>query len=86
MLFSSMVFIWIFLPVVWMGNLILQRVNGNAAANVFLLVASIFFYAWGEPVYVLLMLASILINWAAGRLLGGAENMQGGRECPLRAI
>jgi len=34
--------------------------------NVFLLVASLFFYAWGEPVFVLIMMSSIIINWAAG--------------------
>lgn len=37
-----------------------------AFKNAVLIVSSIFFYAWGEPVYVLLMLGSILINWALG--------------------
>lgn len=73
MLFSSMIFIWIFLPVVWVGNLILQKINGNATANILLLVASVFFYAWGEPVYVLLMLTSIFINWVSGLFLGNVE-------------
>ena len=34
--------------------------------NVFLLLASLFFYAWGEPKFVLVMMLSIVINWAAG--------------------
>ena len=69
MLFSSFVFIWMFLPVVLAGNCILQRIGGNRVTNVFLLVASLFFYAWGEPVYILLMLFSIAVNWLAGVLL-----------------
>ena len=69
MLFSSFVFIWIFLPVVLVGNFLLQRLGGNRVTNVFLLVASLLFYAWGEPVYILLMLFSIGVNWLAGVLL-----------------
>ena len=41
-------------------------VLGAFKYNALLLVASIFFYAWGEPVYVLLMLVSILVNWKLG--------------------
>ncbi|MCR4840032.1 MAG: MBOAT family protein [Lachnospiraceae bacterium] len=66
MLFSSVIFLWIFLPVVFIGSFILDRIAGNKAANVLLLVASIFFYAWGEPVYVLLMLFSIAANFIFG--------------------
>ena len=63
MLFSSLVFIMVFLPVVFFGSRILRK---NKYVNVFLLIASLFFYAWGEPVYVLLMLASIIVNYFAG--------------------
>ena len=73
MLFSSTVFLWIFLPIVFVGNFLCQRLGGNRLANALLLVASIFFYAWGEPVYVLLMLVSILVNWGAGMLLAQRE-------------
>ena len=74
MLFSSIVFIWIFLPCVLLGNFILQKVGGNKAANILLLIASIFFYAWGEPVYVLLMLFSIALNWGSGMALGMVQS------------
>ena len=37
--------------------------------NVFLLIASLFFYAWGEPKFVLTMMASILLNWLMGLLV-----------------
>lgn len=65
MLFSSMLFLWLFLPVVWIVNRFL-KLNQQ---NIFLLAASLFFYAWGEPKYVFLMLASIVINWGSGMLL-----------------
>lgn len=61
MLFSSMVFIFIFLP----ATCLLYYVCPNRTVrNIILTAASLFFYAWGEPLYILLMLASILINWA----------------------
>ena len=41
----------------------------------FLLFASLFFYAWGEPKYVLLMLVSIFINWGCGLLLQDAGRL-----------
>ncbi len=65
MLFSSMIFLWLFLPVVFL----VSRVLGTRGQNVFLLLASLFFYAWGEPGYVLLMLFSIFLNWSCGMLL-----------------
>ena len=69
MLFSSLVFLWIFLPLV----LILYRLLPGRGKNALLLVASLFFYAWGEPVYILLMLASITLNYLGGLLLDGRE-------------
>ena len=69
MVFSSIVFLWIFLPTVFLGNVLLNRIAGVRASNILLLFASLFFYAWGEPVYVILMLVSILMNWIFGLLL-----------------
>lgn len=66
MVFSSAVFLFIFLPVVFVLSRVLP---GIRAKNILLLIASLLFYAFGEPVYILLMLASILVNFAAGRLL-----------------
>lgn len=59
MVFSSLVFLFVFLPVVLVVNFLLPQKYRNA----FLLIANLFFYAFGEPVYVLLMLASILVNY-----------------------
>lgn len=62
MLFSSLVFICFFLPVVY----ILFRIVPWRYKNVLLLISSIFFYAWGEPRYVFLMIITIFINWVLG--------------------
>ena len=70
MLFSSMIFLWVFLPVVLACSLLLRKPK---FVNPFLVLASLFFYAWGEPVNVLLMVFSIMINYLAGRLLAKFE-------------
>ncbi len=63
MVFSSLLFLWIFFPVV-LGVCFL--LPGLRAKNIWLLFASLLFYAWGEPVYLLLLLFSILMNWGMG--------------------
>ena len=65
MLFSSLVFLFLFLPLVIIINYWLPSNYRNA----FLLVANLIFYAFGEPVYVLLMVASILVNYICAILL-----------------
>ena len=65
MVFSSIVFIFIFLPAV----MILYRILPEKLRNGLLLAASLIFYAWGEPVYVLLMMFSITFNYFMGRRL-----------------
>ena len=63
MLFSSLTFIYFFLPTV----LILYFVIKNRTwRNAVLLIASLVFYSWGEPKYVFLMLASTLAAWLCG--------------------
>lgn len=63
MLFSSITFLFLFLPVV----LAVYYIVPYKAKNIILLVASLFFYAWGEPVYVILMILSIIFNYFCGR-------------------
>jgi alginate O-acetyltransferase complex protein AlgI len=67
MLFSSLPFICVFLPAVFLLSLLLP---GTRAKNALLIVASLLFYAYGEPVYVLLMLLSALINYGFGLFIG----------------
>lgn len=64
MLFSSSVFLYLFLPVTLVGYYLLKF--NRKLQNVFLLIVSLFFYAWGEPKFVLIMLASIFMNWLFG--------------------
>lgn len=65
MLFSSLTFLFCFLPVVVGGYYISPR----NLRNFFLLLVSIFFYAWGEPKFLLLMLITILVNYSGTLLL-----------------
>lgn len=60
-----MIFLWLFLPIVLGGYYLLNPKYQNA----FLLLASLLFYAWGEPKYVVVMIASIIINWGSGLLM-----------------
>lgn len=47
---------------------------GFAARNFMLVVFSLIFYAWGEPIYILLMLVCVIINYFAGLLIAGSED------------
>ena len=77
MVFSSLVFISIFLPVV----LILYRLLPSLTAkNILLLVASLLFYAYGEPVYVLLMIVSSFLNYLWAVLI---DRFEGARKAVL---
>lgn len=69
MLFSSTVFIFIFLPVLLAIYYMIPR-RFLYARNILLLAFSLFFYAWGEPVFVLIMLLSIFLNFWFGRWIG----------------
>jgi alginate O-acetyltransferase complex protein AlgI len=68
MLFPSEVFLFVFLPTVLVVYYVFLR-KSMALKNIFLLLASLFFYAWGEPTYVFLMIGSILFNWLFGILV-----------------
>ena len=70
MVFSSTVFLFLFLPLVIMIYYN-PFVKGRKFKNLFLLLASLFFYAWGEPVYVFLMLISISVTWMLAFFLRG---------------
>ena len=67
MLFSSIPFLYYFLPVVLLVYFLVPK----AAKNTVLLIASLVFYAWGEPKYVLLMIATITVFYLCGRMVEG---------------
>ena len=77
MVFSSFVFLLAFLPIV----LLLYYLCPARLRNLVLLVFSLVFYAWGEPVYVLIMLFSIVFDYANGRLIEHFKN----KNCPGKA-
>ncbi|MCV2268427.1 MBOAT family protein [Clostridioides difficile] len=62
MIFSSLTFLFAFLPVVF----ILYFLVNDKLKNFVLLLTSLFFYAWGEPKYIFLMLGSIVVNYIFG--------------------
>ena len=62
MLFSSNVFLYAFLPAVMLAYYLLPR----KLKNPILLAFSLFFYGWGEPVYLFLMMGDILLNYFCG--------------------
>ena len=75
MVFSSITFLFFFLPAV----LLLNGCSRGRGSNVLLLVASLLFYAWGEGIYLLVMLTSILGNFAAGLLIDRCRLTTAGR-------
>ena len=73
MLFSSITFLCLFLPLVISIYYLCPRKLRNA----FLLLASIIFYAWGEPRYLLIMFAIIIINYIGALLISKDEKISG---------
>ena len=83
MVFSDLFFIFVFLPVFllcymsawlidkkWLGT---EEQPATGARNAVLVTFSLIFYAWGEPVYVFLMLGSVVVNYLAGRVIDSQE-------------
>ena len=66
MVFSSLIFLFAYLPAVWLIYFIVPR----KGKNLVLFLVSLFFYAWGEPIYVLLMLASLTLAYLFGLSIG----------------
>lgn len=76
MVFSSLAFLCIFLPVVFLLYVLLP---GTRAKNGLLVVVSLLFYAYGEPVYIILLVISAALNWLFGQLIGA-------RKTPKRSL
>ena len=81
MVFSSLIFLCVFLPVVGIVYFVLPK----QLRNLWLLLASLFFYAWGEPRYILIMLFSTAFDYFNGRVIAYAAEK--GRRATLgRAV
>ena len=77
MVFSKLFFVYLFLP---LCLLMYWLVRGTNNKNTVLILFSLIFYAWGEPVYVFLMLLSAVVNYAAGL---GIEKYRGSKKASL---
>ncbi len=75
MLFSSLEFIFRFLPLFFLCYFVMPARGRNAV----LLLGSLVFYAIGEPLYILLMIGSIFVNYSAARLMAAARSRAGKR-------
>ena len=71
MVFSSAVFLFVFLPIVLIAH---SLVKNTKARNGLLIVASLVFYAFGEPIYMLMLLGSVLFNYLMGCVLHKHRN------------
>jgi len=79
MVFSSIIFLVFFLPITFFLVLIIRSIGKRGelkGQNILLLSMSLVFYAWGEPLYVLLMIGSIFVNFLIGKALGRTETLQ----------
>ena len=72
MLFSGIPFLYYFLP--WV--LILYYITPAKFKNTTLLICSLLFYGWGEPKYIILMIASIIIGYISARLIEAKNNLK----------
>jgi D-alanyl-lipoteichoic acid acyltransferase DltB (MBOAT superfamily) len=79
MVFSSTIFLFIFLPLCLLGYYLLHL----KLRNIFLLIMSLGFYAWGEPHFVFLMVASIVVNWFFGLAVHSLREKRGAARVAL---
>lgn len=72
MIFNSMIFIWVALPIL----LIVYYFLNNTLKNLFLVLASLFFYAWGSIETISILLISIVVNYILGALIDKSKKMK----------
>lgn len=65
MVFSSLTFMFVFLPI----TLILYYLSPKSFRNLVIFLASLVFYAWGEPIYILIMIFSTVFDYCNGLLI-----------------
>ena len=84
MLFSSTIFLFMFLPAVLLGYyLVFRKVTWR---NYFRLLMSLLFYAWGEPVLLILLLTSVFANWVLGLGIAKGKGRKLGKSMHLIAV
>ncbi len=83
MVFSRLFFIYIFLPVCL---LCYALARGTKHKNTVLIIFSLIFYAWGEPVYIFLMLATAAVNYTAALFIGKYQGKVGDTAATITAV
>ncbi len=79
MIFSSNVFLFAYLPIV----LLLYYISPRKLRNPILLLTSLVFYGWGEPIYLFLMMATIALDYVCGLLIGKYEDQPKAKKAVL---
>ena len=82
MVFSSIIFLFVYLPAV----LLLYYITPHKARNFLLFVVNLIFYGWGEPKLIVLMLISTLINYISGLLIGKMKKEDGSNTKGAKAV
>lgn len=82
MVFSSLLFIFWFIPIFFA----LYYLVPDRAKNLCLFIGSIVFYAWGEPTYLVLIFVSIIVNYIAGVILAEQKSHQGKKVALIVAL
>ena len=83
MVFSRLFFIYIFLP---LCLLCYAAARGIKQKNTVLIIFSLLFYAWGEPVYIFLMLVTAAVNYTAGLIIGKYQGKKGDTAATATAV
>ena len=83
MVFSSLIFLYLFLPVCLLCYGLLPSIRGK---NIVLTAFSLVFYAWGEPLYILLLLGSVAVNYLLGLGIGRTQKTRSPRAGKLLLI
>ncbi len=73
MIFSSLIFLYLFLPICLLVYFLVKPIQGK---NAVLIVLSLAFYAWGEPTRIVFLLFSVFINYFVGRGIGAAKTQK----------
>lgn len=82
MVFSSAIFLFLFLPIVF----ILYYISPKKLRNTIMFLASLLFYAWGEPIYIFIMLFSTVFDYGNGRLIEKFRNQEKEKICKVILI
>ena len=83
MVFSELFFVYLFLPLCLLAY---SLARGTDRKNTVLIVFSLIFYAWGEPVFVMLMLLSAAVNYTAGIMIGRYRGGAGEKIASVSAV